>query len=104
VIARSANREKLAESILRPSKEIAPQFTVWTFVTREGRTVVGVVVAEDREGHIRVGTPEGVVTELAAADVEERHPLNTSLMPERLVDTLTPGELRDLVAFLATLK
>jgi putative membrane-bound dehydrogenase-like protein len=104
VIARSTNREKLAESILRPSKEIAPQFAVWTFVTREGRSVVGVLVAEDREGHIRIGTPGGIVTELAAADVEERHPLNTSLMPERLVDTLTPGELRDLVAFLTNLK
>jgi putative membrane-bound dehydrogenase-like protein len=104
VIARSTNRQKLAESILRPSKEIAPQFTVWTFVTREGRTIVGMVVAEDREGHIRIGTPEGVVRELAAADVEERHPQNTSLMPERLVDTLTPSEFRDLIAYLATLK
>jgi putative heme-binding domain-containing protein len=104
VIARSTNREKLAESILRPSKEIAPQFTVWTFVTREGRTIVGMVVAEDREGRIRIGTPEGVVTELASADVEERHPQNTSLMPERLVDTLTPGEFCDLIAYLGSLK
>jgi putative heme-binding domain-containing protein len=104
VVARSMNRQKLAESIVRPSKEIAPQFTVWTFVTREGRTVVGTLVAEDREGHIRVGLPEGVVTELAAADVEERRPQNVSLMPERLVDTLAPGEFRDLVAYLATLK
>jgi putative heme-binding domain-containing protein len=104
VIARSASREKLAESILRPSKEIAPQFAVWTLVTHEGRAIVGIIVAEDREGHLRVGTPEGLVTELATADVEERHPLNTSLMPERLVDTLTPAEFRDLVAFLASLK
>jgi hypothetical protein len=45
-----------------------------------------------------------VVTELAAADVEERHPQNTSLMPERLVDTLTPGEFCDLIAYLGSLK
>ncbi len=104
VVARSANREKLAESILRPSKEIAPQFTSWTFVTRQGRTVIGVLVAEDREGHVRVGTPEGTVTDLDAAEIEERHPQNKSVMPERLVDALTPGEFRDLIAFLANLK
>ncbi len=104
LIARSSNREKLAESIVRPSKEIAPQFTSWTFVTREGRVVVGVIVAEDREGHVRIGTAEGTVFELDAADIEERHPQNKSIMPERLVDSLTPGEFRDLIAYLANLK
>lgn len=89
---------------MRPSKEIAPQFTSWTFVTREGRVVVGVIVAEDREGHVRIGTAEGTVFELDAADIEERHPQNKSIMPERLVDSLTPGEFRDLIAYLANLK
>ncbi len=104
LIARSSNREKLAESIVRPSKEIAPQFASWTFVTREGRVVAGVIVAEDREGHVRIGTAEGTVVELDAADIEERHPQNKSIMPERLVDSLTPGEFRDLIAYLANLK
>ena len=84
---------------MRPSKEIAPQFASWTFVTREGRVVVGVIVAEDREGHVRIGTAEGTVIELDAADIEERHPQNKSIMPERLVDSLTPGEFRDLIAY-----
>jgi putative membrane-bound dehydrogenase-like protein len=104
LIARSSNREKLADSIVRPSKEIAPQFASWTFVTREGRVVAGVIVAEDREGHVRIGTAEGTVVELDAADIEERHPQNKSIMPERLVDSLTPGEFRDLIAYLASLK
>lgn len=104
VVARSLNREKLAESILRPSKEIAPQFTAWTFVTRQGRTFVGLVIAEDRNGSLRVGTPEGDVREIKSEDLEERHPQSTSIMPERLVDSMTNSEFRDLIAFLATLK
>jgi putative membrane-bound dehydrogenase-like protein len=104
IIARSANRAKLAESVVRPSKEIAPQFTSWTFVTRDGRVVVGAIVAEDREGHVRVGTPEGTILELAASNIEERHPQNKSVMPEGLVDSFTPDEFRDLIAFLTTLK
>ena len=104
LIARSSSRTKLAESILRPSKEIAPQFTSWTLVTRDGRVVVGVIVAEDREGHVRIGTPEGTIVELAASNIEERHPQNKSVMPDNLIDSFTPDEFRDLVAFLAALK
>jgi len=104
VVARSLNREKLAESILRPSKEIAPQFTAWTFVTRQGQAFVGLVIAEDRNGSLRIGTPEGDVREMKAEDLEERRPQSTSIMPERLVDSMTTGEFRDLIAFLATLK
>ena len=74
LIAKSANRAKLAESIVRPSKEIAPQFASWTLVTRAGRVVVGRIIDEDREGHIRIGTSEGTVIPLDAADVEERRP------------------------------
>jgi putative heme-binding domain-containing protein len=104
IIARSASRMKLAESVVRPSKEIAPQFTSWTLVTRDGRVVVGAIVAEDREGHVRIGTPEGTIVELAASKIEERHPQNKSVMPESLVDSFTPDEFRDLIAFLTTLK
>jgi putative membrane-bound dehydrogenase-like protein len=103
-IAKSADRAKLAESILRPAKEIAPQYTTWSFVTRSGRTVSGVLVFEDREGHLKIGGTDGRITEIDAADVEERVPQKTSIMPERLTDQLTVGEFRDLIAYLATLK
>jgi putative membrane-bound dehydrogenase-like protein len=104
LIASSSNRRKLVESVVRPSKEIAPQFASCTFVMRDGRVVVGVVVAEDREGRVRVGTSEGLVVELNAANIEDRHPQNKSVMPEQLVDALTPAEFRDLIAYLASLK
>jgi putative membrane-bound dehydrogenase-like protein len=103
-IARSSDRTKLAESILRPAKEIAPQFTTWSFVTRGGRTLSGVLVSEDREGHVRIGGADGRLTEIDESEIEERVPQRTSIMPERLTDLLTVGEFRDLVAFLATLK
>jgi putative heme-binding domain-containing protein len=103
-IARSSDRKKLAESILRPAKEIAPQFASWSFVTRDGRTLSGVLVSEDREGHVRIGGADGRVTEIDASQIEERRQQTTSIMPERLTDLLTVDEFRDLIAFLATLK
>ena len=104
VIARSANRGKLAESILRPSKEIAPQFASWTFVTREGRTVVGTIVDEDREGHSALGRPREPCWSLPPRRSRNAIRKIRSVMPERLVDAMTPGEFRDLIAFLASLK
>jgi putative heme-binding domain-containing protein len=104
IIARASDRKKLAESILRPAKEIAPQYATWSFVTRGGKTLTGVLVSEDREGHVRVGGADGQITEIQAAEIEERVPQKTSIMPERLTDLLTVAEFRDLVAFLATLR
>jgi hypothetical protein len=53
---------------------------------------------------VRVGTAEGAIVELAAANIEGRHPQNKSVMPDSLVDRFTPDEFRDLIAFLTTLK
>jgi putative heme-binding domain-containing protein len=103
-IARSSDRTKLAESILRPAKEIAPQYATWSFVTHGGRTLSGVLVSEDREGHVRIGGADGRITEIDASQIEDRVPQKTSIMPERLNDLLTVGEFRDLIAFLTTLK
>jgi putative membrane-bound dehydrogenase-like protein len=103
-IARASDRTKLAESILRPAKEIAPQFATWSFVTHGGRTLSGVLVSEDREGHVRIGGADGHVTEIDASEIEDRVLQKTSIMPERLVDLLTVGEFRDLIAFLASLR
>ncbi len=104
IIARASDRKKLAESILRPAKEIAPQYATWSFVMHDGKTLSGVLVSEDREGHVRIGSADGHITEVQASDIEERVGQKTSIMPERLTDLLTVGEFRDLIAFLATLK
>jgi putative membrane-bound dehydrogenase-like protein len=104
IIARASDRKKLAESILRPAKEIAPQYATWSFVLHDGKTLSGVLVSEDREGHVRIGSADGHITEVQASDIEERVAQKTSIMPERLTDLLAVGEFRDLIAFLATLK
>ncbi len=103
-IARASDRKKLAESILRPAKEIAPQYATWLFILHDGKTLTGVLVSEDREGHVRIGGADGRITEVPATNIEERVAQKMSIMPERLTDLLTVGEFRDLVAFLATLK
>ncbi|MFN0199260.1 MAG: c-type cytochrome [Planctomycetaceae bacterium] len=96
---RNATPEKVLTSILTPSKEIAPQFTTWTLVDKDGRTYSGMIVHEN-EGKTLIGDAEGKLTELPTIDIIERVAQKVSIMPEKLIDKLTVQELRDLVAFL----
>jgi len=104
VIARTMNREKLLASILEPSKEIAPQFTTWIIETTAGKTHTGFILEDNRNGQIKLGTPAGEVIVLDEYDIETREPSKTSVMPEKLHQQMTSQELRDLLAFLETLK
>ncbi len=104
VIARTMNREKLLASILEPSKEIAPQFTTWVIETANGKTHTGFILEDNRTGQIKLGVPTGETITLDEADIETREPSKTSVMPEKLHERMTPQELRDLLAFLETLK
>ncbi len=93
------NRVQLIQSILEPSREIAPQFVAWAFETRDGKVVTGMIVHEN-EGKTIVGNSEGQTVELKTADIEARVPQRISVMPDKLTDRLTLQELRDLIAFL----
>ncbi|MEE3285499.1 MAG: hypothetical protein VX311_13035, partial [Planctomycetota bacterium] len=103
LIARSRNRRQLLESILLPSREVAPQFTSWTLVTIDGRVLNGVIVYENRD-RLTIEDADGKQTNLANTEVEMRTPQKKSLMPEKLIDRLAITELRDLLSFLETLK
>ena len=93
------NRERLIQSILEPSREIAPQFVSWTFELKDGKVVNGMVVHEN-EGKTIVGNAEGQLIEIKTADIETRTPQKISVMPEKLAERMTLQELRDLLAFL----
>jgi len=102
-IGASMPRRKLIESILEPSKEVSPQFTSWTMVSTSGQVYTGMIVHEN-EGKTVLGDAAGKTFELKTADVEERVPQKTSVMPEKLADRLTVQEFFDLLAFLESLR
>jgi putative membrane-bound dehydrogenase-like protein len=93
------NRIQLIQSILEPSREIAPQFVTWALTMRDGRVLTGMIVHEN-EGKTIIGNSEGQTLEVKTAEIEERLPQRISVMPDKLADRLTLQELRDLIAFL----
>ena len=104
VIARTMNRQKLAQSILYPGKEIAPQFTQWAIETHSGKVINGMLLGEEINGDLRIGDNQGQVLQVPFREIVARTAMTASLMPDRLHQLMTPGEFTDLLTFMETLR
>ncbi len=87
----------LVESILTPSKQVAPIFGTTTVVTDAGQSLSGLLVEED-DTRIVLLLPTAVRQEVLKRDIEARRLHSASPMPSGLVKT--PAELADLLAYL----
>ena len=94
------SRERLIESIVQPSKEIAPQFTTWLVVTTSGKPLVGMLVHEEATGEQTYADTKGELFRFKPGEIESRRAQSTSIMPDGLPKQLTVQEFRDLLAFL----
>ena len=101
MIGHSQERSHILESILDPSREIAPLYTMWSITCKDGRRVDGMLLRRDgqeREVYVDATGQETIVPE---PDVVDRRMRKESLMPNGLVLALADQELRDLMAMLA---
>ena len=101
-IATDKSPAYLLESIVLPNKTIAKNFESVLVVDDQGKVTSGVLKAEDAET-LQLVTAEGKLVKIAKSAIEERRAAK-SPMPEDLIKHLSPFELRDLIAYLASLK
>jgi putative heme-binding domain-containing protein len=87
------------KDIREPSATINPDAIAYTITLRNGEQVTGVRGAED-DGMLQIKAAGGLVTRIAKADIVKREANAQSLMPAGLLDALSDGEIRDLLAFL----
>lgn len=102
-IAAAQPLEYLIESILEPNKVIVKGYEAVLLKTNDGRFVTGVVKKEGPD-FVEVGDPTGKIQRLAKAEVAERVPQTTSMMPGNFGEVLTVKDFHDIVAYLQTLK
>lgn len=94
-------REFFRESLLTPSAKIAPGFGTVTLTLVDGRTVSGVLAAEDKKA-VTLQYPDGKKEVIPVEDVERR---SAAASPMPAVDkSLSPREVRDLIEYLTTLR
>ena len=93
------SRVHLIESILEPSRAIAPSFETHAVAMVDGRVINGVRITED-DRTLTLGDDQGRTHEIAKSEIDERQAQTKSTMPEGLEKRLNDRELLDLIAFL----
>ena len=93
---------ELLHSVLDPSATIVEGFQFTTFWLEDGDSLVGSVV-EEAEGWLTIETPQRERHEVHTDDIETREDAPSS-MPANVGEQLSRAELRDVVAFLASLR
>ncbi|MCE9552081.1 MAG: c-type cytochrome, partial [Planctomycetes bacterium] len=99
-VAGQMGTQRILESILTPSREIAPQFVNWSIALRDGRILTGLLLTEQGDGRRVYADATGTLHPIHRDQIEEVDPLSVSVMPDGLADMMTDAELRDLVAYL----
>lgn len=95
--------EQLLESMMAPSKVIAPEYLPYVVETRDGQTQAGFVVKRD-ENTLTMKLATGQTQTWPKSNIKSQKPMPMSLMPEGLLQTLTAQEAADLLAYLGSLK
>jgi putative heme-binding domain-containing protein len=95
------SRIHLIESILEPSRTIAPSFEAVAVALTDGRVLTGVRVQETSQT-LTLGDQKAERHEILKSDVDEVRPQATSIMPADLVTQFSEQEFVDLIAFLAS--
>lgn len=93
----------LLETILQPDRDMAPQYTPWIIVTKDGKQLTGLPRRKggSREAYLGLDGREFTVEK---DQIEFHEESRVSIMPKGLLQNLTQKELNDLFAFLLSSK
>ena len=88
----------IARKIADPSAIVTKDFQVTKFQMTDGRTISGIITAT-APSTVTVQTEKEKIT-IAKSDIESQKLSTQSLMPDGLLQTLKPDEIRNLIAYL----
>ncbi|HWE03337.1 MAG TPA: PVC-type heme-binding CxxCH protein [Tepidisphaeraceae bacterium] len=100
MIGHSQTSQHVLESILDPSREIAPLFTMWSITKRSGDRIDAMLLRRDGQATEVYVDASGVEIKVKEKEIVDRKIRKESLMPNGLVQGMTDQELRDVTAML----
>jgi putative heme-binding domain-containing protein len=95
-----ANLDYLLDNVINPSGDVADAYKLVTITLKDGQ-VLGGNIANENAAQLTLRTVAGEQV-LGKSSIAKREVSPVSMMPEGLFDSLSPDELRDLVAYLRT--
>jgi putative heme-binding domain-containing protein len=102
-IGKKYERAALLETILDPSKAIAPEYKPYLLETTSGQVYAGFLV-EQNDQRVVLKDVKNETIRVPADEVEVLVPQAKSLMPELVLSQVTAQDAADLLAFLTSLK
>jgi putative heme-binding domain-containing protein len=97
--ANRSDREFLLVSLVDPSANVRKEYLNQVVQMTDGRILTGIVV-EETDAEVTLLDANNQRQRLVKSDIEELKPAENSLMPEGLLEKLSPGQLRDLFSYL----
>lgn len=102
VIGKEKDRRYLLEAICLPDAKIAKGFETAVIANEDGQVFTGIVKSEN-DDYVELIQNDGAQQRILLDEIVARRKGKSS-MPDDLTKFMTPRELRDLVAYLASLK
>ena len=97
------DRQALLDAIVMPSAAIGFGYESWSMDTTTNGTVSGLLV-EDTAERVVLKVDATQEIRLTPSAITSRRPIPISMMPEGLIDAMTPQQIVDLIGFLTTLR
>jgi putative heme-binding domain-containing protein len=97
-VSKRFKRADILESLVYPSKVISDQYRSTTIVTKKGQQITG--LAAPQGDRVTVLLSDGNKIVLQVDEIDRQLASLVSVMPDKLLDTLTKQEIADLFAFL----
>jgi putative heme-binding domain-containing protein len=101
-IGKKYERATLLETILDPSKAIAPEYTTYLLETERGQVFAGFLM-EKTARQVVLKDSKGELVRVPAKEVSELLKTEKSIMPDVVLRDVTAQDAADLLAFLSTL-
>jgi len=92
----------ILESIIEPSKTISDQYAATDFYLKDGTTVMGRLIREDKDKYYVSQNPFApeMLREVPKSDVASKKLSDISIMPPGLINSMNPEDLKNLMAYL----
>lgn len=100
-IGKRTSRLRVLQSILQPSRDVAPQFVPSIIETTDGKLLQGLSQGYDDKANVeRFLAADGSMFQLAPNEIERRSMAKVSIMPADIHKSLTIEEIQNLLALL----
>lgn len=104
MLARSQTRREIIRSIIRPSAYFGPEYQTWELEQKDGEILSGALLGVEKDGAATLMLPTGQTPTVSGSDVKHLRGLSSSMMPQGLEMGWSTESLRDVVAFLTTMR